>query len=323
VRPVPDISVVIPTHARAAVIERAVHCALGQTGVDLEVIVVVDGVVDDTRERVEAIGDPRVRTCVLERNQGVANARNHGAGQARAPWLSFLDDDDVWAPGRTRALLDHAGDAGLVTAGTIDVEPSGRVLDRVLPPPGAALRAALFASNAVGGPSSAIVRRSAFEAVGGFDPTFAVLADWDLWLRVLRDHEAAVAPGLLHGYVVHPDAMHLQRTDEALAEFRRLQARHRVAARPGDPDFVDGVYLRWIADVHKRAGRRSEALGMSLRLLARERRWRDLRRALSLALGPRQRRRLERVRPPRHGEAPGWLAAGLGEGPPLRPVAVA
>jgi len=303
----PRVSVVIPTHTRARYIERAVRCALGQTGVELEVIVVVDGITDDTEQRVARIGDPRVRTVVLPSNRGVATARNLGAAEARAPWLSFLDDDDHWAPERTAAMLAVAGDAGLVTAGTIDVEPSGRILQYSVPPPAANVRWSLFTSNAIGGPSSAIVRRDAFEAAGGFDPSFEVLADWDLWLRILRDHDAAVAPGMLHGYVVHLEAMHVQRADEALEEFRRLQQRHRRDGRADDPDFTDEVYLRGIAEAHKRAGRRREAAQLSLRLFRDHRGWEDLRRLATLVLGPRQRVAVQRARGQLREPLPPWL----------------
>ncbi|MEA2294029.1 MAG: hypothetical protein QOE86_1668 [Solirubrobacteraceae bacterium] len=304
---VPEVSVVIPTYRRADHIERAVRCALGQRDVDLEVLVVVDGARDDTAERVAAIADPRVRSLVLDHNQGVATARNRGAAAARGPWLSFLDDDDYWAPERTRALLDAGGSAALVTAGTIDVEPTGRVLQFSTPPPAANIRWSLFTSNAIGGPSSAIVRRSVFEAVGGFDPSFEVLADWDLWLRVLRDHEAAVASGMLHGYVVHPAAMHVQRTDAALTEYRRLQERHRREGRTGDPDFMDGIYLRWIADTHKRAGRRQQAFALSRTLFAADRSGTDLRRMATLTLPPRVAAWL-RARRDRPQPLPPWLA---------------
>jgi glycosyltransferase involved in cell wall biosynthesis len=282
----PEVSVVIPTHARAAAIERAVRCALGQTGVDLEVVVVVDGVVDDTADLVAAIGDPRVRTLVLEDNQGVATARNRGAALATARWLSFLDDDDSWAPQRTRALLDAAGDAGIVTAGTISVEPGGRILYRGMP--GTDLRSA----NVIGGPSSAIVRRDAFNAAGGFDPAFAVLADWDLWLRVARDHPIAVAPGVLHGYVVHPASMHVRRTAAAEEEFARLRARH------GPLDEV--VHLRWLADAQRRAGARGSAVRTALRALAAGRTWADARRVVGIATGVRGRGP--------GGPPPEWLA---------------
>ena len=75
----PKISVIIPAYNSGGTIERAVNSALLQTYSDIEVIVVNDGSVDDTEERVREIikKDPRVR-LFTKKNAGVSAARNDG-----------------------------------------------------------------------------------------------------------------------------------------------------------------------------------------------------------------------------------------------------
>jgi glycosyltransferase involved in cell wall biosynthesis len=92
----PEISVVIPTRNRAALVPRAVHSALAQTLRDIEVIVVVDGPDPDTVEALAAIDDPRLRVVALDASGGAPAARNVGARNAGAPWVALLDDDDEW-----------------------------------------------------------------------------------------------------------------------------------------------------------------------------------------------------------------------------------
>ena len=72
--------------------------ALRQRGVDVEVIVVDDASTDDTAHVVSRLGDRRVRLLRQASNGGVSATRNRGIEEAGGEWISFLDDDDLWAP---------------------------------------------------------------------------------------------------------------------------------------------------------------------------------------------------------------------------------
>ena len=100
-----DCSIVIPAWRAAGFIATAVHSALAQDGVSLEVIVVDDASPDTTAEVDEAIGDPRVRLLRRERNGGAAAARNVGFAEARGRWIAVLDADDALLPGRLSRLI--------------------------------------------------------------------------------------------------------------------------------------------------------------------------------------------------------------------------
>lgn len=94
----PLLSVVIPTHDRAAVLPRAVASVLAQPGKDWELIVVDDASTDGTRAWLESLDDERIRTVFLERNGGVNVARNRGVEAARGRWIVPLDSDDELMP---------------------------------------------------------------------------------------------------------------------------------------------------------------------------------------------------------------------------------
>lgn len=91
----PQISVVIPTFRRPEHLPRAVQSALDQTLRAIEVIVVFDGEDLTGKERVDAMGDPRLRV-VEQAHGGQDAATNLGIREARAPWVALLDDDDEW-----------------------------------------------------------------------------------------------------------------------------------------------------------------------------------------------------------------------------------
>ncbi|HEX8639909.1 MAG TPA: glycosyltransferase family A protein [Allosphingosinicella sp.] len=87
------VTVAIPAYKAEATIRRAVDSVLAQQGVDLEVVVVVDGIFDRTVERLEGY-PPSVRVLVNERNSGAQVARNRGLVEATGEYVLFLDCDD-------------------------------------------------------------------------------------------------------------------------------------------------------------------------------------------------------------------------------------
>ncbi len=104
----PLVSVIVPTFRRPQLVLRAVHSVLSQTLRELELIVVVDGDDQETREALDSITDPRLRVKPLQENIGSAAARNVGVDEARCRWVAFLDDDDEWFPRKLELQLETA-----------------------------------------------------------------------------------------------------------------------------------------------------------------------------------------------------------------------
>lgn len=93
-------SVIIPAFNVAPYIEECIQSALGQTCMDLEVIVIDDGSTDGTAGVVESFDDGRVRLIRNPSNRGVSYSRNAGISEARGEYLVLLDSDDILAPNR-------------------------------------------------------------------------------------------------------------------------------------------------------------------------------------------------------------------------------
>lgn len=106
----PDVSFVVAAHNVAPYIEAAVHSALAQTDVTVEVIVIDDASTDATPDVVARIAeaDPRVILVRQASNAGPAAARNLAIARATGVWLAILDGDDVLLPDRSRRLIDIA-----------------------------------------------------------------------------------------------------------------------------------------------------------------------------------------------------------------------
>ena len=218
----PEVSVIIPTYNRRAMMREAIDSVLAQTGAIFELIVVDDGSSDGTAEELARIGES-IRIERIE-NRGPAAARNRGVEIARAPLIAFLDSDDLWAPTkleRQLAFMRENPDCEISQCDELWIR-NGR---RVNPGMRHRKRAGDFFVESLRtcliSPSAVLIRKELFNSIGGFDEDMAAAEDYDLWLRILVDHEA----GLLDEPLVtrrggHPDQ--LSATTRAIDRFRIL-----------------------------------------------------------------------------------------------------
>lgn len=328
----PEVSVVIPTHDRAReLLKRSLSSALNQEAVEIEVVVVDDGSRDGTPEALAAVGDRRVRMIRNAASQGLARARNLGIAAAHAPWVAFLDDDDVWAPRKLRAQLDlaEASGASFVYSPALYVNERGGVETLAPAPDPRTLFAALLRGVAVpAGGSNVIVERELITRAGGFDPRFVHLVDFECWLRLVRAHPAARCDEPLLAYVQHPRAMHLGAGVRLLTEIRRLHRMYRTDYAAIGARFDGEAFLRWIAVQHRTGERPRRAAAAYLILGLRYPRPGYLARAVLLLSGERNVARMKRLgdaagrRTPQrvdrpvgadltHAKPPDWLAPYL------------
>jgi glycosyltransferase involved in cell wall biosynthesis len=186
---VPAVSVIIPTRNRRKRLKLAIRSALGQTRVDLEVLVIDDGSTDSTEQAVANITDHRIRYVRRAASEGVSAARNAGIAEARGRWIAFLDDDDVWAPTKLTRQIDVMESHGRMWsyAGDVMVDGDLTIVAGGPPPPPDEVVGLLERHNSVpAGASNIIVHADALSAAGPFDPGLTNHEDWDMWIRLGR-----------------------------------------------------------------------------------------------------------------------------------------
>ena len=99
------IDVIVPTFNRQSVLERAILSVLNQTHQDFLLHVVDDGSNDETHLILSKYQThPKVKIHTKE-NGGVSSARNFAVKHSSAQWISFLDSDDEWLPGKLEAQV--------------------------------------------------------------------------------------------------------------------------------------------------------------------------------------------------------------------------
>jgi glycosyltransferase involved in cell wall biosynthesis len=175
-----DITVVITCFNDGVLLAEAVRSTLTQAGGPPQLVVVDDGSTDPQTLRL--LGElPQGVTLVRQENRGTSAARNAGLGTASTPYLLVLDADDRLAPDALmtlRAGLDANPDAGFCY-GLATFFGSWEGVLR-LPPydPYKLLHRSLV-------PATALMRRTVFDSVGGFDAGFDGYEDWEFWVHAL------------------------------------------------------------------------------------------------------------------------------------------
>ena len=101
----PILSVVIPTRNRAHLVREAIESALAQRPGQVQVIVVDDGSTDNTAALLRHTYGSCIDLLTLPGRHGAGAARNAGVRLATGELLGFLDDDDLWLPGKLDAEL--------------------------------------------------------------------------------------------------------------------------------------------------------------------------------------------------------------------------
>jgi glycosyltransferase involved in cell wall biosynthesis len=246
----PDVSVIIPTFRRPALVPEAVRSALSQEGVRVEVHVLDDSPEGSARGPVEAVGDARVRYT----HRGIpsggrpALVRNEGALAAAGRYLHFLDDDDRAAPGAYTALaaaLDGKRRAGVAfgVVAPFGDDPAALSRERAYFADAArrARRAARLGSrrwmvsnmlfrDTVLVNSACMLRRDCFAALGGYDAELPVVEDVDFYLRAIRRFGVAFVDRVVLEYRVgHSSLMHdPQGAAQVGAAYRRIFARYQA-----------------------------------------------------------------------------------------------
>jgi len=108
-------------------LRRAIESVQRQTYQAIEIIVIIDGPDDVTRQLLKATDDKRLKVLQNATSEGPGRARNRGALEASGDWIAFLDDDDEWLPEKlARQLAGHTPSRDVILSCRCRVEtPSG------------------------------------------------------------------------------------------------------------------------------------------------------------------------------------------------------
>ena len=182
-----SVSVVVPTFNHAKFLNQALQSIIEQSHQNWEAIIVNNFSTDETLQIIESFNEPRFKVINFQNNGIIAASRNEGIRRSSAPFIAFLDSDDMWYSEKlSRCLVELEGGNDLVCHGEKWVSADTRQRNIVYGPASNATHdKLLFRGNCLS-TSATIVRRDILNKVGGFseDSTFTTAEDYELWLKI-------------------------------------------------------------------------------------------------------------------------------------------
>lgn len=250
----PLISIVIAAYNAEKYLTQTMQSVLDQSFKRWECLVMDDGSTDGTLTiaRSFAERDSRIR-ALQQPNGGVSDARNNALAQSdvAAPYVVFLDSDDVWLSEALQVLFDalesdpdavgaHAladliGSEGEpIHAGEFARSGRGRTTLRgrrfvPLAEDKPTTFEVVITQGLIFPPGLALLRKAGVKRAGGFDPTLTSQEDWDLWIRLTRSGDFVFVPRVVIWYRRHEDSA----TQNHSESFRQAAiVRHRIFYSP-------------------------------------------------------------------------------------------
>ncbi len=217
------VSVLMTAFNREKYIAAAIESVLASTYSNYELVIVDDCSTDRTVEiaRSYAGRDGRIRLFINEKNLGQFENRNLAARLSNGKYLKYLDSDDLIYPTGLDVLvsmMERYPDAGYGLCSLI--QDDRRVYPFQLTPVQAYERhfiekTPLFHKA----PLSSIIKRTAYDAVGGFTNPHGE-GDYEMWLRLSLQHQVLLMPDGVVWYRVHNDQIDFNRRSDPFLRFR-------------------------------------------------------------------------------------------------------
>ena len=214
----PQVSVIVPVFNSERYLGEALASIVTQSFSDVEILVIDDGSTTDACTRIVAENqhqtDRQIRS-IRQAHRGAAAARNRGLAEARGELIAFLDSDDVYEASKLTMQVDIIrrlpSEYGFVTGGYLRfADDAPNALQVILPPlQDGTLYPALLRPGGwlPWAPASHLFRRSALEAVGGYDEVLRYGEDKELLIRLARTHKARTHRAVVYRKRSHRDSV--------------------------------------------------------------------------------------------------------------------
>ena len=181
----PFITIVVPSYNQGQFLSEALDSIFEQN-LPVEIFVMDGGSTDNSVEIIKTYADKLAGWRSFS-DKGQAAAINEGIAKGTAPYVCWLNSDDLFLPGGLAHLL-HALEGApqhpaVYGRSWNKVEKSGRMYPVWVEP----FNEHRLALRCIISQPATLIRRSAWEAIGGLDPTLYMTMDYDLWWRLLKN----------------------------------------------------------------------------------------------------------------------------------------
>ncbi len=201
----PRVSFLLAVYNDGRYLEETLAGIFSQTFGDFELVAVDDASTDGTAALLQATGDERVRYVRNDSNLGHVGSLSRGLKMCRGEYIARIDGDDICEPTRLEqqvVLLDRDASLAGCATWTTEIDDEGQPIGiKAKPYPDASHVTWSMGHGLQLYHPTMTLRRTALEAVGGYDTTTLAMEDYDLWTRMVAGgHLLGVVPEQLVRY---------------------------------------------------------------------------------------------------------------------------
>lgn len=214
----PLISVIVPAYNHEKYVGHTIESILGQTFQDFEIIIADDCSKDQTVKEIKKFKDPRIKLFQFEKNQGACVVVNHCISFSEGKYIAILSSDDIFLPNKLEkqvCFLDSNPNIGAVFSYAQIIDSEGHEFAdenhfycHIFNQPNRNrfewLNYFFYKRNCLCHPSI-LIRKECYKEVGYYDPRFAQLPDFDMWIRLCLQYEIHIIPEKLIKFRIHND----------------------------------------------------------------------------------------------------------------------
>lgn len=247
----PLVTAIIPTQNRSDLLEQAINSVLEQTWENLEIIVVDDASDDETPQLLEKLSANHLTLRVIrnESSKQAAASRNIAIKHAYGEFITGLDDDDIWRPGRVEQMMGEFSEGYSAVCSYDRMVMGGKEV--VWKKPSIITLDDLLYYNQVG--NQVLTKKEYLDKVGGYDENLPSAQDYDLWIRLVQKYgPIRTAPYTLQVVNMDDDRDRITTSENKMEGYYRCFEKHKKWMTKGHKKYqqyrlkmADGERVSW------------------------------------------------------------------------------
>jgi glycosyltransferase involved in cell wall biosynthesis len=213
----PRIDVIMSVYNGENYLKEAIQSVLKQTYTNFKFIIVDDGSNDSSFDIIDSFEDKRIEVIRNGRSEGLTKRMNKAFRVAQGKYVARQDADDVSLPSRFESQVDFLEkhpEVDVLGTGIYLIDEEGNRSGERTTHPSPSRQIFLERNEVFHG--SAMIRRDALEAVGGYNELFKYSQDYDLWLRLAKEHNIRNLQTPLYAFRIHKSSVSLSKTREQI-----------------------------------------------------------------------------------------------------------
>lgn len=194
----PKMSVVLPVYNGGEYLKQSLRSVLNQDLLDFEILIIDDCSTDSSLEYLQSINDPRITLFKNEQNRGLFFNLNFLISQSKSVLIKLWAQDDIMYPNCVESFVafhDQYPEIGFSYSGRDIIDENGTIkpTDKIDNTPtiiSTALHAkiAYFTGSIAGNIANVCINKKALDKVGPFNEQMKISADFDMWVRLAKEH---------------------------------------------------------------------------------------------------------------------------------------